>query len=247
MKPPLLIILFAHLLICTSAFSQSVSRQLFGSGGSNSVPINGTYYVSWSMGEPVVNTLTGGLPLLTQGFQQPENFIPLIVGGLQLTVGSQQSAGRYDAFLQWEDGAEGPFRYQIEWIQRATGWQKLGETVADIFRHYDLPSQGGAIFYRVTALGPDGSIRHSNVVELPLQSPDSPSVFPNPTSGFLYIENIPPNSRLQFYDMTGKVLIDQSSDSQDFQLDLRHLPAAIYLLFITNGENHFSQKIEIIR
>jgi hypothetical protein len=235
--------LFLFLLICTSAHSQTVTRQLFGSGGGNATPINASYYVNWSMGEPVVHTINNSLPQLTQGFQQPEIIIPLVDGQIDLTVVKR---GR-DAFLAWGDQQEGSFMYQVQWMRQGSGWQQLGETPANIFRHYDVPQTALTLYYRVTAVGQDGSIRHSNVTALSLTEENRPFIYPNPTSGSLWLSQLPANSQVQLFDMAGKSVIDQFPNSQLTQLDCSQLPAAIYLLRIQSDGKNFSFKVEVRR
>ncbi|MEN9334218.1 MAG: hypothetical protein RLY35_1398 [Bacteroidota bacterium] len=64
------------LSICFAVFApifmtaQSFSPKAIVSAG-NAVTVNGTY-ISWSVGETFVSTLSGGNVVLTQGFQQPE-------------------------------------------------------------------------------------------------------------------------------------------------------------------------------
>lgn len=57
------------ILTCFSLDAQKVPRKLVSVSG-DKVKSEG-YYISWSVGEPVVNTLTSGSFMLTQGFQQP--------------------------------------------------------------------------------------------------------------------------------------------------------------------------------
>jgi hypothetical protein len=52
--------------------SQSISNDVIGSSGMHSVGSNGTM-LSWTIGEPIVNTQGGATYILTQGFHQPWN------------------------------------------------------------------------------------------------------------------------------------------------------------------------------
>ncbi len=68
---------FKHLFviaICSlfsfSVFAQSLSPQVVASGGGYAT--GGGYSLSYTIGEPVTATLTGGSNILTQGFHQPD-------------------------------------------------------------------------------------------------------------------------------------------------------------------------------
>lgn len=59
-------------VLAVNLYCQNISRQVYGTAG-QSVIIGGTDY-SYTIGEPVVTTITAGSITLTQGFQQPERF-----------------------------------------------------------------------------------------------------------------------------------------------------------------------------
>jgi len=64
---------FLVLAVCTSAIvaqAQSLSPQVIASAGDYFD--NGTVSLSWTLGEPVIETYTSANLILTQGFQQPE-------------------------------------------------------------------------------------------------------------------------------------------------------------------------------
>ena len=53
-----------------SCFSQSIVNDVIGSAGMHSVSTTGTM-LSWTIGEPIVETQGGATYILTQGFHQP--------------------------------------------------------------------------------------------------------------------------------------------------------------------------------
>ena len=55
-----------------SCFSQSIVNDVIGSSGMHSVSSTGTM-LSWTFGEPIVETQGGATYILTQGFHQPWN------------------------------------------------------------------------------------------------------------------------------------------------------------------------------
>jgi len=64
------IIIIFILSFCTSLFSQSLSPHVLASSGNYYSGSNFT--LSWTLGEPVIQTLTGTNSTLTQGFQQSD-------------------------------------------------------------------------------------------------------------------------------------------------------------------------------
>ncbi len=65
-----LIFIFTFILATSVAFSQSIDRQVISSTGGYSEA--GNISVSYTVGEPMVETFEAGTIVLTQGFQQPD-------------------------------------------------------------------------------------------------------------------------------------------------------------------------------
>lgn len=67
-------------------------------------------------------------------------------------------------------------------------------------------------------------------------------IYPNPTRGemALKFENFPEENtiKLQFYDNTGKILIDKDIAESFYVLDINHHPAGNYLLRLQLGNHH---------
>jgi hypothetical protein len=62
------VLYFSALIISFSAFSQSVDMDVIATSGANgSSP---THQLSWTIGEPIIETLTQSSNILTQGFHQ---------------------------------------------------------------------------------------------------------------------------------------------------------------------------------
>ncbi|MBK9981591.1 MAG: T9SS type A sorting domain-containing protein [Saprospiraceae bacterium] len=63
-----LILSLISLGITFTSFSQSISPQILGSAGTHFTGSNAQ--LSWTIGEPVINTLDNGSNIITQGFHQ---------------------------------------------------------------------------------------------------------------------------------------------------------------------------------
>ena len=66
-----IILILLSFLFCKSFLSQSISPFVISSSGNHFT--GGNHQLSWTMGEPIVNTLSIGNSVLTQGFHQPYN------------------------------------------------------------------------------------------------------------------------------------------------------------------------------
>ena len=230
-----MLLLFAGLMVMYVAEGQTIGRQLFGSGGSNSVPLNGTYYVSWSMGEPVVHTIDMNLPQLTQGFQQPETVLPLHPHAISLKA---EKNGE-DVLLNWTDNKEGEYQYLVQYWERE--WRTLDSLTLRNYRHVMPDANNNTLQYRIVAKSPDASIRMSNVVEIHRGETTEPVVFPNPASRFIYVKNVDETAQLSLFTKEGKSLISETGN----KLDLQGLSGGMYLLLIEqkDGKRTF-KKVE---
>lgn len=63
------LVILGFLLATNCSYGQSLEQHLIGSAGNFSTTMSGSS-LSWSLGEPVVQTTTGSTATLTQGFQQ---------------------------------------------------------------------------------------------------------------------------------------------------------------------------------
>lgn len=68
-----IIITLLLLVSIASSYSQTISRKLISSAGG--YYSDADFSVSYSVGEPLINTLSSGNTILTQGFQQPEDLL----------------------------------------------------------------------------------------------------------------------------------------------------------------------------
>ncbi|MFT5969605.1 MAG: hypothetical protein ACI8ZO_000094 [Flavobacteriales bacterium] len=67
-------------------------------------------------------------------------------------------------------------------------------------------------------------------------------VFPNPTTNFIQIENVLPQTNIQLYDIQGKEVINKLATSSSIKINMQHLPSGSYILRIGSHQ----EKIEII-
>lgn len=78
------IFLLLATVICIQAQNLSSEFEVIANAGEYSSSLNGNLSLSWTLGEPVVETIYGNKLILTQGFQQPDE-LTLGVSGVSLT------------------------------------------------------------------------------------------------------------------------------------------------------------------
>lgn len=102
----LLLILFVFSV--TGLLAQSVSPQVIATAGNYSE--NGGVSLSWTLGEPVIETATGTDVILTQGFQQPDYNIVVVehipASSLDVNVFPNPTSGNLN--IEWTGTAQTP-------------------------------------------------------------------------------------------------------------------------------------------
>ncbi|HEB62260.1 MAG TPA: T9SS type A sorting domain-containing protein [Bacteroidetes bacterium] len=72
-------------------------------------------------------------------------------------------------------------------------------------------------------------------------------IYPNPTSGVLYIETPVENDYLlKLYDINGKLIKSQNINSGNYKLQLEHLNSGIYFIKISSKDRVIIKKIEVL-
>lgn len=229
--------LVLSLLIVHLGIAQNqIERELKSSGG-GSVEGN-SMRLSYSIGEPVVSTEEGNNFIITQGFEQPFDF----VGTVSFTVRVQDASclgkrnGR--AFLEGLGGCQGP--YQIAW--------SAGFNPADSFSTVGLPSGD----YSVQVASSDGCSELVNftiglIDENPCLLQFYSGVTPNNDgiNDSWIIENVDvfPNNKVDIYNRLGNLVwqgVDYDNDNTLWKgqnLRGNDLPSDTYFyVFEANGE-----------
>lgn len=79
---------------------------------------------------------------------------------------------------------------------------------------------------------------------IPVVQTEPLAVLPNPTSGMVYITDLPESSRLTVRDVQGMVVLERSVTTNAFDLDLGHLPSGMYILRV---DAHDTPAIKVAR
>ncbi|MDP2453941.1 MULTISPECIES: T9SS-dependent choice-of-anchor J family protein [unclassified Kaistella] len=105
-----------------------------------------------------------------------------------------------------------------------------GQDVKLVFRHYDCTD----ILY----LGLDDVEITQTLLAVSDSQKSQVSIYPNPTSDFIKIQNIKDLQKVRIFDMTGKKVIETTSSD----IDVLNLSAGQYILNIYSGNEVISRK-----
>lgn len=106
-----------------------------------------------------------------------------------------------------------------------------GQDVKLVFRHYDCSD----ILY----LGLDDVEITQSVLAVSDSQKALVSIYPNPASDFIKIQNVKDVQKVRIFDMTGKKIIETSSSD----IDVRNLTSGQYILNIYSGNEVISRKL----
>ncbi|MFK7969461.1 MAG: T9SS type A sorting domain-containing protein [Bacteroidia bacterium] len=179
-----LLLLSGHLF-----FAQTAGRQSLNSGGGTVT--SGGFIYSYTVGEAITGTSTGGAVVLTKGMQQPEQAASLPIELLSFTAQLHGQA----AHLNWITSMEIQSDHFV--VERSVDgllYENIGTVKAagysDTAITYSLiDGQAGSLglkvlFYRLRQYDIDGAFSVSPVVQLTLDGKprSTSSLFPNPAS-----------------------------------------------------------------
>lgn len=111
----------------------------------------------------------------------------------------------------------------------------------------------GISYYKLKQVDFDGNYSYSSMEKVNMESAGpGHSVYPNPTKDNLFIHfdsEIRENTFCLIKDVSGKVIrqVFIPKDSQLNSLSLKYLANGFYFLTIINGEDYFTEKIQVIK
>jgi hypothetical protein len=148
--------------------------------------------------------------------------------------------------LEWQQCIGGQLTERIEF-----GIQKLNESEYVIAGYFELGPSGDISC--IHPLNPDAWVFKITDTTVGLaekdESTDIIKVYPNPAEDNVFIE-IPEtyqlnNAVMQILDASGRSVIKQKPESHTLHLDIRHLPAGLYVLKLMNDEAFVTKRFVI--
>ncbi len=161
----------------------------------------------------------------------------------------------YQVVLNWQASSGTIDNYKIEKsTNNTTGFIEIATVQNNILTFTDLnPTQAkNTFYYRVRASNSIGNSPYSNTIianlttSIERQANWVGKVFPNPVEDKLFIEipeNHPTKTMVRLSSMQGKIGYSAIIEGRQAVIDVRNLPAGVYLLQIQQDKNLFIQKI----
>lgn len=105
-------------------------------------------------------------------------------------------------------------------------------------------------YYRLKVLHIDGQLTYSNVVFANNDCNPAINIFPNPSDGHMTLQYRPQQNErglVEVYDITGKLVhtlnVYFNTNTQQYLIDISHLPAAPYMLQVRSNTVHHKQGV----
>jgi hypothetical protein len=114
----------------------------------------------------------------------------------------------------------------------------------------DMNPFNGMNYYRLKQTDLDGNFKYSAIVQVSFDNRKTISVYPNPTSGILYISGVSINQsslRVEWFDMSGRSLLQQTVPVQNGMATLNaSFNSGVYILKIISADGSIKLQNVII-
>ena len=157
--------------------------------------------------------------------------------------------------LQWKTDNEINNRgFEIQRSQDGTNWQKNDfiaagtSTAIQNYQWKDNAPLTGKSFYRLKQIDNDGRFEYSKVLSVTRNAKTTVSVYPNPAREIIQVNfgRVISDGKLQLYNGFGQLVLTEVVTQQStIRIKINSLPAGIYTLNITAGEDRTTTKIII--
>jgi|GEM_PF-2804314 len=172
-----------------------------------------------------------------------------IVLPLKLLSFTAQKQDQY-SLLKWTTAEEeNTSHVQVERSADGKTFEAIGNVATTNIsgeNHYQFtdkqPLQGVNI-YRLKVIDLDGSYKYSSIASVSHGASAGVSVFPNPAKDKIVVRGVGMNSMVKLLNTDGKLLTAQKATGNDLHLDISHLPAGLYVIQYSNGNEWLQQKI----
>ncbi len=113
----------------------------------------------------------------------------------------------------------------------------------------DLNPYIGRNYYRLKQTDIDGNYTYSTIVLVSFQNNQAVSVYPNPSTGNIYIKGLNTNTtQTEWYDISGRIVLNQTVSVNNGMVKLNtNLANGVYVLKYTTGNDSWNTQKIIIR
>jgi parallel beta-helix repeat protein len=145
--------------------------------------------------------------------------------------------------LTWQTASEtNNKQFDIERSTDAKTWQNIGTVKGQgnfnthkNYKFTDEKPQLGINYYRLRQVDFDGKSELSTILSANFSSKTTPSVFPNPFTKSIVVDNVNDNEIVTVYDALGRQVANYKAQGNSMELDLANLPSNnFYFIKINN-------------
>jgi hypothetical protein len=116
------------------------------------------------------------------------------------------------------------------------------------YAYTDESPLAGNSFYRLKMVDKDGSYTYSNIVTANVNCAAAAiAAWPNPTAGRTVISNIHTNDKINIYNATGQIILQQIATGITQNIDLSAQPNGIYAIVITNTKGQMIGSFKLLK
>lgn len=166
---------------------------------------------------------------------------PLPVTLINFTARREQQT----SILTWATTSEtNSNRFEIQRSKTGKDWNVLGSVKAQGESHFtrqysfiDARPLGGNNLYRLKMIDNDETFAYSTIRSLDAGYTETASIFPNPVNDQFQIQGTEPNAtrRIKIYNTAG-VMVFESAKRLVSNIDIKHLPAGMYVLQVIDSQ-----------
>ncbi|HLK29881.1 MAG TPA: T9SS type A sorting domain-containing protein [Puia sp.] len=177
---------------------------------------------------------------------------------LQIESFTATTINNQSVMLNWKTSANQiADDYEIWRSNDAQTWSDVGKVAGSNnlstdqnYSFMDNAPFSGGNYYKLKIFG-DGKSTESNVVAAdinPAFSSNKTWLGPNPTSDYLYVSNMNDIAQINIYDMNGKLVISEPTNSAlNKVLNISSLSAGLYVISLTNNRNSITSRAKFIK
>jgi hypothetical protein len=184
----------------------------------------------------------------------------LIEGGMpvKLSMFDVKKGENVSAILRWTTTEEvNSEKFEIQRSADAKSWNAIGQVGAKVnsegvvnYRFDDMQPNLGSNYYRLKMIDLDGTFAYSIIRKLSGEVGAEVTIYPNPVSNELSVlsTNGQAIGKVEVINQNGKVLLTRNGSSIAAPINVKNLPAGIYLVKISfqNGTIE-NRKVVIVR
>lgn len=157
--------------------------------------------------------------------------------------------------LQWKLTAEHNVKeYIVERSREGRSYStvgtqpSLGPTAQErTYTLYDASPFNGANYYRIKTVDEDGKTSYSAVVELSFDMMINITVYPNPVRDYAIISGVENGMQVTVFDLTGQKLLQKEAVANRVEINLKHLPAAVYRVVVQDDAGKIKGSFSVIK